>query len=95
MSYWSNYYGHYEDVDDIDFNSLPNKFVIKSNNGFGTVKIVKDKTLLDIPKTKIELKSWIAEPYGYLTGEMHYTKDKKMHCNRGTTRTRPPNYHLL
>lgn len=67
-------YGHYEDVDDIDFNSLPNKFVIKSNNGFGTVKIVKDKTLLDIPKTKIELKSWIAEPYGYLTGEMHYTK---------------------
>lgn len=70
-------YGHYEDVDDIDFNSLPNKFVIKSNNGFGTVKIVKDKTLLDIPKTKIELKSWIAEPYGYLTGEMHYTKIRR------------------
>jgi len=46
--------GVYDDVNDIDFKSLPNKFVIKTttNGSLTGVQIVKDKKKLDINQTK-------------------------------------------
>lgn len=46
--------GVYKDVNDIDFTSLPNKFVIKTtvNGGSYSVQIVKDKSKLDINDLK-------------------------------------------
>lgn len=67
-------YGVYKNANEIDFNSLPSKFVIKANNGCGTVMIVNDKSKLDIRKTIKTLNGWLKEPFGYLTGEIHYTK---------------------
>ena len=50
--------GVYEDVNDIDFNSLPNMFAMKVTTGGGNegILIVKDKTKLDISATKKRIK---------------------------------------
>ena len=56
-------YGIYDCVDDIDWESLPSKFVIKHNlsgEGLGTI-LVFDKNSLDLEKTKETLRSWIDE----------------------------------
>lgn len=65
-------YGQWENVDDIDFDQLPNQFVIKANNGCGTVMAIKDKSMLDDNKVKKTLKKWIKEPYGYEAAQFHY-----------------------
>src|SRR5690554_5131387 len=52
-------YGVYSNVEDIDFNSLPDKFVIKLNTGSGLNILVEDKNKLDIRKTKKELRRWL------------------------------------
>lgn len=68
-------YGHWDNPDEIDFDILPNSFVLKSNNGCGTVKIVNDKNQLDIKATKKMLKKWL-KPYGYVGGQTHYLRIK-------------------
>lgn len=73
--YLPKLYGHWDNVEDIDFNSLPKEFVLKSNNGCGTVKIVRDKSQLDFSATKKLLKSWL-KPYGYVGGQTHYLRIK-------------------
>ena len=53
--------GVFDDVDQVDFEKLPNKFVIKSNWGSGSrhVLIVKDKKTLDLNAAKICISTWI------------------------------------
>lgn len=69
-------YGHWEDAKDIDFNILPNQFVLKTNNGCGQVLIVKDKSTLDIKNTINTLNDWVKLKYGYLDTQIHYSKIK-------------------
>lgn len=60
--------GVWEDPEDIDFDALPNQFVLKCNHNSGLgMCICKDKTKLDIPKVKRELKKGLDQDY-YLTG---------------------------
>ena len=49
----------WSDPDDIDFDSLPNQFVLKVNWSSGYNIIVKDKSKLNIEETKKQLKKWI------------------------------------
>lgn len=60
--------GVWDDPDEIDFNKLPNQFVLKCNHnsGYGMC-ICTDKSKLDIKKVKKELKKGLAQDY-YLTG---------------------------
>lgn len=51
-------YGFYDTVDDIPWETLPNKFVIKWNFGCGQNLICFDKSRLDISNAKKKLKSW-------------------------------------
>lgn len=53
-------YGVYDNPDQIDFKSLPQKFVIKTTDGGGgeNVIICRDKNTLDIKDTKAKLLSW-------------------------------------
>lgn len=67
--------GHWDNPEEIDFTELPNMFVLKSNNGCGTVMIVKDKSELDVSSTKKVLKKWL-KPYGYVGGQTHYLRIK-------------------
>lgn len=70
------YQGGITDVNEINFDCLPQSFVVKCNNGYGTVKLVKDKNSLDINAFKTEMREWLNSPFGYLSGEPHYTKIK-------------------
>ena len=69
-------YGVWENPDDIDFDKLPDCFVLKANNGCGTVLCVTDKSQLNIPKLKKKLRSWIKRPYGYRGAQLHYLRIK-------------------
>lgn len=45
-------YGVWDNSEDIDFNKLPKSFALKTNHGCGNHILCKDKSLLDIKKTK-------------------------------------------
>ena len=60
--------GVWDDPDDIDFDALPNQFVLKCNHNSGLgMCICKDKSKLDIEKVKKELRKGLKQDY-YLTG---------------------------
>lgn len=65
--YWTN-------PDDIDFASLPNKFVFKCNNGSEWNIVVTDKAMLDVEKAKETMRSWMNSQYGSGHRENQYSK---------------------
>jgi hypothetical protein len=65
-------YGSYASADDINFDILPNQFVLKTNNASGTVIIVKNKEDLNIPKTRKKLNRWLGKSFIYNNAELHY-----------------------
>lgn len=72
-------YGKYDTVDELfeAWDRLPQQFVLKSNNGCGTVKLITNKN--DVNKTllKKELIKWLKQKdIGLGTIELHYTKIK-------------------
>ena len=52
-------YRVYDSADDIDFDELPNRFVMKTNNACGTLVICHDKTKLDERETKKKFRKWL------------------------------------
>ncbi|MEE0133384.1 MAG: ATP-grasp fold amidoligase family protein [Treponema sp.] len=66
--------GVWERAEDIDFDALPQKFVLKCTHGSAMNIIVKDKSLLDIKKTRKKLNEWLALDFSMVTGmfELHY-----------------------
>lgn len=71
-------YGTWDDANNIDFDSLPKSFVLKTNHGSGTNIIVKDKSILDINKTRKVLNSWLKLKFGQETVEFHYLNIKPL-----------------
>ena len=69
-------YGKWDSADDIDFSLLPDKFVIKTNNGCATVLIVTDKSKINIPQTRQLLNKWLKKEYGYFGYNGHYLRIK-------------------
>ena len=60
--------GVWDDPDEIDFDALPDQFVLKCNHNSGLgMCICKDKSKLDIQKVKEELRKGLKQDY-YLTG---------------------------
>ena len=68
--------GKWNTVDDIDWDSLPDQFVMKCNNGSGDVVVCKDKNKLDIEATKRHFRKMLNEKLSVLSGEPHYAKIK-------------------
>ena len=68
--------GKWDSVDDVNWDSLPNQFVMKCNNGSGDVVVCKAKCKLDIDKTKSHFKKMLNEKLSILSGEPHYAKIK-------------------
>lgn len=59
--------GVWDNPDDIDFDALPNQFVLKCNHNSGLgMCICKDKSKLDIEEVKAELRKGLQQDY-YLT----------------------------
>lgn len=65
-------YGVYENFSDIDFDKLPNKFVIKCTHGCAYNIICRDKTNFDINEAEAKVSKWMNEKYGLATTELHY-----------------------
>lgn len=67
-------YGTYENADEIDFEKLPEQFVLKTNNGGGgnNVIIIKLKAELDTKKVVELLNAWLKQKIGYRWYEPHY-----------------------
>src|SRR5699024_3197946 len=70
----TNIYNVYYDISDIDWNSLPQKFVIKVTNGCGFNIICRDKRKLDINETKNQINKWMNTNYSLKAAEIHYKK---------------------
>ena len=65
--------GVYEKTSDIDWDSLPNKFVVKCNHGSGMNIIVKDKEKIDIQRAISMLDNWLTVDFAFQNGfESHY-----------------------
>lgn len=54
-----NEYRVYDKVEDVRYEDLPDRFVIKTTNGSGTNIICKDKTEFKIDQAKDELREWL------------------------------------
>ena len=71
--------GVWDDANDIDFDSLPNQFVLKTNCSSGDVIIIRDKSVLtkkDIAGYRAKLKYYLKMKFGYNTCELHYNDIK-------------------
>ncbi len=68
--------GAYEKVEDIDFETLPNQFVIKCTHDSGGLVICRDKTQLDIKSVKKKINKSLRRNYYYYSREWPY-KDVK------------------
>ena len=65
-------YGKWDTVEDIDFSSLPEVFIIKINTGSGGNYICKDKSQLDEKKVKAFFNHWFNVEYSDMFVEPHY-----------------------
>ena len=64
--------GVFNSPKEINYDHLPNSFVIKTNHACATNIIVKDKNDLNIRETNKKLKKWMKKNYAYAVGEMQY-----------------------
>lgn len=63
----------YDKPEEINYNELPNSFVIKCNHGSGYNIIVKDKNKINKYEVERKLKKWMSEDYTYVYDcELHY-----------------------
>jgi glutathione synthase/RimK-type ligase-like ATP-grasp enzyme len=70
--YLNTIYGVYSSVDEIDWDLLPQKFVLKATHGSGWVILCKSKSLLDKQKAVLEMNYWLSQNYYDLWGEKVY-----------------------
>jgi len=76
-------YGVWTDPKEIDFDQLPDKFVLKSNYFYHMNLVVTDKKQLDIPATRRLLQSWMRSNGHLLCAEMQYAgMEKKIIAER-------------
>lgn len=67
----------YDKADDINFDSLPKKYVIKLNTGSGYNIVVEDKNKVNKKKIIKKLNKWMNENYAKMKKEPQYKNVKK------------------
>ena len=68
--------GVYNSYDEIDFNKLPNEFVLKPNHTSGDIFICKDKSKIDYGKLEKEVNNWLKKNYYWTSREWIYKNIK-------------------
>lgn len=69
-------YGVYEKFEDIDFDNLPNQFVLKCTHACAFNVIARDKSKFDIEGARKKFHKWLKTNYGNMTCEKHYSPIK-------------------
>ncbi len=70
--------GVYEKAEDIDYDKLPNKFVLKCNHDSGSVIICKDRSTFDRKAVNKKLNFFLKRNFYYMTREWHYKNIKPL-----------------
>ena len=68
--------GVYDSFDEIDFNALPDQFVLKPTHTSGDILICKDKSKIDLLEIKNEVKRWLKRNYYWVHREWPYKNIK-------------------
>lgn len=66
--------GVWEDPEEIEFNSLPERFVLKCNHGCAYNLLCHDRAQFDEAAARRQLKSWLKEDFGAFNVELHYSR---------------------
>lgn len=66
--------GKWDKAEDIEWDKLPNQFVMKTNHGSGDALICKDKQSLDTKYWTAEFSRLLSSKFGRFMGEPHYDK---------------------
>lgn len=74
--YLNELYSVYDSPEDVDFEKLPNQFVLKMTNGCAMNLIIRDKSNLDIAQVKKRMSFWMKFRFGDLTSQPHYSAIK-------------------
>lgn len=69
-------YGVYDSADDIDWDKLPNSFVIKPSHDSGSVIVCKDKPTIDVQAVKRAMNGHLRSNYYYVGREWPYKNVK-------------------
>lgn len=67
-------YGLYNSMEEVEFNKLPNAFVLKPTHGSGDVVVVKDKSKVNLEEVKNKIQKGLDEYICTSAAELHYTK---------------------
>jgi len=67
----------YKDVNEINLEELPNKFVLKCNHGSNMNILCNNKEKFDIDQAKKYLSKWINIDYGFSSNEFQYINIKR------------------
>ena len=76
--YLNELYGSWTKPQNIDYEELPDSFVLKTNNGCATNIFVKDKSKINKNEICKTLNHWLHVPYGNATGQVQYSLIKPM-----------------
>ena len=66
-------YGVWDDAEAIDFDSLPQQFILKATHGSGDGFVVEDKRQLDVQEVRRIFRQTLKETYGLAEGNLHYS----------------------
>lgn len=67
-------YGVWDNANDIDFNLLPNSFVLKTNHACGDTIMVTDKSSIDTESIRQHIRNSLSLRFGVETAEPHYLR---------------------
>ena len=85
----------YNNANEIDFDKLPNQFVLKCNHGSGMNIICTDKSKLDIAEARQQLNEWLAEDFSKRYQEVYYhDMERKIVCEELISETAPTEYQF-
>ena len=70
-------YGVYNSPDEIDFDKLPERFVLKCNHGCGDIEFCENKSKFDIAAAKEHLKNALINDFATQSLEPHYHHIKR------------------
>lgn len=71
--------GVWDRTEDIDWDSLPDRFVLKCNHGCAYNIVVSDKSKVNRAAINKQLDEWLKEDFGAFNIELHYSAIKH-HC---------------
>lgn len=74
--YLPKLYAKWDDTESMNFDNLPDTFILKTNNGCAQCIIVDKSEGYDIGSIRKSFDRWLNVPYGYAGAQLHYTRIK-------------------